>query len=225
METTSRFNVRRRLLVAGGLLAFAGALSVGPAIAADDMHDMHNMPGMQGMDHEHHHHAAAQSAGTKRSEAKYQIPSLTLVRQDGSKAAFPKELDDGRPVILNFIYTSCTAICPVTSQVFSQVQEKLGKDAAKVHMVSISIDPEYDTPARLSEYAKKYKAGGQWQYYTGTVEASIAMQKAFDAYRGDKMNHIPVTYLRIAPGKPWVRLDGFASPDEVIREYHAQMHG
>jgi protein SCO1/2 len=51
------------------------------------------------------------------------------------------------------------------------------------------------------------------------VEASIATQRAFDAYRGDKMNHLPVTFLRAAPGKPWVRLEGFAPPDEVVKEY------
>ena len=45
------------------------------------------------------------------------------------------------------------------------------------------------------------------------------MQLAFDSYRGDKMNHEPLTLMRPAPGKPWVRIDGFASPDELAREY------
>jgi protein SCO1/2 len=176
--------------------------------------------------HEHHHHdhgamaaPAAGSAGAKRAEAEYRIPALALVRQDGKKVTLPGELDDGRPVILNFMYTSCTAICPVTSQVFAQVQEKLAAEKDKLHMLSISIDPEYDTPARLDSYAKKLGAGSQWNFYTGTPEASVNAQKAFDAYRGDKMNHVPVTYLRAAPGKPWVRLDGLRSPDDIVKEY------
>lgn len=173
--------------------------------------------------HHHHHHAAAPAAAEKRSIENYKLPALTLIRQDGGKADFPAELDDGRPVMLNFIYTSCTAICPVTTQVFSQVQEKLGADKGKVSMVSVSIDPEYDTPARLDAFAKKYKAGAQWRFYTGTRDASIAVQKAFDAYRGDKMNHVPVTYLRAAPGKPWVRLDGLRSPDDLVKELHGVM--
>ncbi len=178
----------------------------------------------QQMDHSHHHHhAAAPAAPDKRSIESYKLPALTLLRQDGGKANFPAELDDGRPVMLNFIYTSCTAICPVTTQVFSQVQDRLGADRGKVRMVSVSIDPEYDTPARLDAFAKKYKAGTQWQFYTGTREASIAVQKAFDAYRGDKMNHVPVTYLRAAPGKPWVRLDGLRGPDDLAREVRALM--
>lgn len=178
----------------------------------------------QAMDHSHHHHhAAAPATQEKRSVENYKLPTLALVRQDGGKANFPAELDDGRPVMLNFMYTSCTAICPVTTQVFSQVQDKLGADKTKLHMVSVSIDPEYDTPARLDAFAKKYKAGTQWHFYTGTRDASIAVQKAFDAYRGDKMNHVPVTYLRAAPGKPWVRLDGLRSPDDLVKELRALM--
>jgi protein SCO1 len=179
----------------------------------------------QEMDHSHHHHhqATAPAAQEKRSVENYTLPALALLRQDGGKAGFPAELDDGRPVMLNFIYTSCTAICPVTTQVFSQVQDKLGADKGKLHMVSVSIDPEYDTPARLDAFAKKYKAGEQWQFYTGTREASIAVQKAFDAYRGDKMNHVPVTYLRSAPGKPWIRLDGLRSPDDLVKEIRGAM--
>lgn len=206
---------RRRLLLAGSLLVLGGLAQGRGALAASDtmsgeMHD-HEM-------HEHHQHAHTADV-IKRTEVAYKVPALTLVRQDGIKVGFPQQLDDGRPVILDFIYTSCTAVCPVTSQVFSQLQEELGKERDKVNMISISIDPEYDTPARLTEYARKFHAAAQWQHYTGTTQASITMQKAFDVYRGDKMNHSPVTFLRAAPGKPWVRLDGFATPDVLLREY------
>ena len=198
-----------------GLFVLCGAL-LGWNVFAADMMDM-DMPEHE---HEHHHHAMSADATVKRSEADYKMPALSLIRSDGSTAVLPKEFDDGRPVILNFIYTSCTAVCPLTSQVFSRVQKMLDADHRNMHMVSISIDPEYDTPERLAAYASKYHAGKQWQFYTGTIEASVAVQKAFNAYRGDKMNHIPLTFLRAAPGKPWVRLDGFANPDEVVHEFH-----
>ena len=170
-------------------------------------------------EHEHHHHHAEMATGIKQSQADYRVPALGLTRQDGTTASFPAELDDGRPVMLNFIYTSCTAICPMTTQVFSQVQSKLGGDGSHLHMISISIDPEFDTVAKLSEYARKYGAGPQWQFYTGSAAASIEVQKAFAAYRGDKMNHQAVTFLRPAPGKPWTRIDGMATPDDLIKEY------
>jgi protein SCO1 len=169
--------------------------------------------------HEHEHDHAAVPKGIRRSEAFYRLPAVTLVRQDGARVAFPQELDDGHLVILDFIYTACTTVCPVTSMVFSQLQPMLGKDLASTKMVSISIDPEFDTPERLTEYAKKFEAKAQWQHYTGTREAILAVQKAFDAYRGEKMNHFPVTFLRGAPARPWVRLEGFATPETLAREY------
>ncbi len=154
-----------------------------------------------------------------RSIVNYEAPDVAVVRNDGKKLSFIKEIDDGRPVIMNFIFASCSAICPMISHVFSKVQTKLDQDSLKVHLMSISIDPENDTPAILSEYADKFGAGPDWNYYTGTREASIAIQKAFNAYRGDKMNHTSLTLIRRAPGKPWLRLEGFVSPDAVIREY------
>lgn len=170
------------------------------------------------MAHGNHRAVPDTGAGIQRSEAQYVLPAANVVRHDASRVSFSSEIDDGRPVLLNFVYTSCTAICPVSTQVFSQVQEMLGKDRSKVHMVSISIDPEHDTPSRLAAYAKKFDASAQWQFYSGSIGTTIAIQKAFDAYRGDKMNHIPVTFVRSALGKPWVRLDGFASPADVLRE-------
>ena len=154
-----------------------------------------------------------------RSIVNYDVPDVAVVRQDGKKLSFIKELDDGRPVILNFIFASCSAICPMLTHVFSKAQTQLEKVSRKFHLISISIDPENDTPAKLNEYAKKFGAGANWDYYTGTVETSIAIQKAFNAYRGDKMNHTSVIFMRAVPGKSWLRLEGFVGPDAVIREY------
>lgn len=165
-----------------------------------------------------HHHDVA--PGTTRTTADYALPPVTLVRDDGKSVSLIDELNDGRPVVLTFIYTSCTTICPMVSQTFEQLQEELGSERDKVHLVSISIDPEEDTPARLKAYAERFGAGPEWQYYTGTVEASVAAQRAFNVYRGDKMNHTAVAFFRAAPGKPWTRLDGLATPDELLSAYH-----
>jgi protein SCO1/2 len=151
------------------------------------------------------------------------LPQIKLVRHDGQTVALTDELDDGRPTVVNFIFTSCTTICPVMSQIFSQLQARLGTDRDSVHMVSISIDPEQDTPARLREYAKRFHAGPQWQFYTGTAEASLAAQRAFNSLRGDKMAHTPVTFLRAGPGSRWVRVDGFVPSDELLAELRQQL--
>ena len=165
--------------------------------------------------HAHHRQATPE---TTRSIVEYTIPDVKLVRADGRTVELSRELDDGRPVVLDFIYTTCTSICPLTSQTFADLQRKLGAQRDAVHLVSISIDPEQDTPARLHDYAEKFGAGPAWQHYTGTLAASIATQRAFNVYRGGKMNHAPVTLVRIAPGNRWIRIDGFATAEQLLGE-------
>lgn len=175
--------------------------------------------------HHHHHHAMpAEADGYVRTQAAYTVPDVKLVDADGSGVPLRSELaQQDKPVILNFIFTTCGAVCPVMSATFSQVQAALGPQRDAVRMLSISIDPEEDTPAALKVYAGKYGAGPQWRMLTGSLADSIAVQRAFGVYRGDKMNHQPATFLRAAPGQPWVRLDGFASADDILREVR-QLH-
>lgn len=166
--------------------------------------------------HEHH-----QSSGrVSLSTVDYVAPDVQLVRDDDKTVSLRAELDDGRPVIMNFIFTTCTSICPLSSQTFAEFARRLGEERGKVHLVSISIDPEQDTPERLRAYAQRFNAGPEWQHYTGTLAASRAAQRAFGVYREDKMGHAPVTFLRAAPGEPWRRIDGFATPDDLLREFH-----
>jgi protein SCO1/2 len=150
----------------------------------------------------------------------YAVPDVQLVRDDGKSVSLPQEMNDGRAVVLNFVFTTCGSVCPLASQTFAEFQRKLGSDRGQVHLMSISTDPEQDTPARLREYAHKFGAGPGWQHYTGSLPASLATQRAFDVYRGDKMSHTPVTLMRAAHGKSWRRIDGFVRPDELLDEYH-----
>ena len=164
------------------------------------------------------HRPTSTGRDLQRLEAAYVIPAVDLVRDDGKTVSLPAEMDDGRPVVLNFIYTSCSTICPLSSQVFAQFQRALGAKHESVHLLSISTDPEQDSPARLRAYAQQFHAERGWDHYTGTMAASIAVQRAFGAYYGDKMSHAPVTLMRAAPGKPWVRLDGFATGRDLLAE-------
>ncbi len=163
--------------------------------------------------------ASPAERGPTTSLREYAVPAVQLVRADGKAVSLPDEMNDGRPIVLNFIFTTCTSICPLMSSGFEQFERRLGADGGKVHLMSISIDPEHDTPTRLLEYARKFHAGPEWQHYTGTLDASVAAQRAFDVYRGGKMSHSLVTLMRAAPGKPWLRIEGWATPDDLVREY------
>ncbi len=162
-------------------------------------------------------------AGAKRSIVQYSVPQVQLVRDDGKPVALQDELKDGRPAVVTFIFTTCTTICPLISQTLARFQDGLGADKDRVHIISISIDPEEDTPSRLAAYAKKLHAGPEWHHYTGTMQAIIAAARAFGVYRGDKMAHTPVILLRPAPDKPWVRFDGFATAGQLLNEIHNEI--
>jgi protein SCO1/2 len=174
--------------------------------------------------HAHHHHHPAPK-GVTRTLASYTLPNLTMVDQNGDAVSIQELLSADKPTLVNFIFTTCTAICPVMSATFERVQRELGEDAGKVLMVSVSIDPEQDTPSALADYAKRFHAGPQWTFLTGSLEDSIAVQKAFDAYRGDKMNHAPLTLLRGAPDAAWIRFDGFATAGDLVEASRAMLGG
>lgn len=184
------------------------------------MHDMHDMHDMQGMDHSQHMASMAQAGAYTRSVESHTVPAVKLVDVNGKPVALRELLDGRTAVMVNFIFTTCTTICPVMTSTFHQVQEKLGKDRNDVRMVSISIDPENDTPRKMREYAAKHNAGSQWLFLTGTLESSIQVQKALGVFAGEKMNHKPVTLMKARGAESqWVRLEGLADADKVVGEF------
>ncbi len=194
----------RRLALAATLIA--GSALLGPAVGL--AHD--------GKDH------AAKWPGTndfQRSVRSYAIPDVVLTDADARPVRLRELLASNDPVMMNFIFTTCGTICPVMVKVFADMPARLGAQAKNLRMISISIDPDNDTPTQLKAYAKNFEAGERWKFLTGRVQDIKTVQLAFDSYRGDKMNHEPLTLMRQAPGKPWVRIDGFANPDELVREY------
>lgn len=169
---------------------------------------------------EHNHRQDLSKHGYNSSFAQYQAPDVDLLTSDSETINFADTLDSGTPVMLNFIFTTCTTICPVLSASFQQVQALLGDSADGVLMISISIDPEYDTPEKLAEYAERFAAGGQWKFLTGHIDDIIAVEKAFDIFRGSKTNHEPVTFLRAGQADEWLRIEGFANAGEIVAEYN-----
>ncbi|WP_295431173.1 SCO family protein [uncultured Thiodictyon sp.] len=201
----------RFLLVS--LVGLSGVASMAPGGPWADEHT--GPPPAEAAGHAHHHH---HMPAVSRTTAAYAIPDVTLTDQNGRPIHLRTLLATDRPVMVNFIYTSCTAICPVMSGTFARVQESLGADSDTVQMLSISIDPEQDTPAELARYARQFKAAGQWHFLTGRRDDIVQVQRAFDAYRGDKMNHTPLTLVRPASAAQWVRYDGFADAEDLARE-------
>ena len=151
--------------------------------------------------------------GYKITEVAVAVPDVTLTEMDGRPVSLRAVLGDDRPVMLQFIFTSCPTICPLLTGITARVREDLGKEREKIRAVSISIDPEHDTPAVLRKYAANFDPDPGWLFLTGHLWDIIAVQKAFGSYLGNKMNHPPYTFLRRSPRDPWVRIDGISHAD------------
>ncbi len=87
-------------------------------------------------------------------------------------------------MVINFIYTSCPDVCPLETARLSQLQAILGDRVGRdVFMYSITIDPDYDTPEVLAEYAKAYGAGPGWLFLTGNEDDIIILRKKLGLFR------------------------------------------
>lgn len=187
-----------------------GALALfGQRAQAHDAHAHHPAP------------AGAAAAGYKLTSARYTVPDVTLVSGEGKLVPLRALLQQYRSVLLQFVYTTCTTVCPVLSATFAQAQAQLAATHADYLMVSISIDPEHDTPQKLAAYAQRFDAGPKWTFLTGKADAIQAALRAFDStYPSfNKMNHQPTTFLKPAGGDVWKRIDGFAGVDELMQVF------
>lgn len=154
-----------------------------------------------------------------KSSADYRIPEMKLIGMDGETATLADLFDNDKLIILDFVFTTCPSICPVLSATLAGVQKKLSGTADQFELVSISIDPEQDTPARLKDYARRFRAGPHWRFFTGQYSDIIALQRVFDAYRGNKMSHRQLIFLRAPGDASWVRLEGAMRASDVFNEY------
>ncbi|MCU7848773.1 MAG: SCO family protein [Candidatus Thiodiazotropha sp. (ex Lucinoma kastoroae)] len=179
-----------------------------------------NMSDHSNHDQHAHHRMMMEQNDYKIDKVDYSIPDVFLTSHKGEKTHLPQLLNSDKPVMLNFIFTTCTTICPVLSASFHQVQEILGKDES-VSMISITIDPEYDTPQQLMKYARRFKAQDNWQFFTGSYKDVVSVEKAFDIFRGSKLNHEPITLIRGDADASWIRINGLASAEDIVKEYQS----
>jgi protein SCO1/2 len=123
------------------------------------------------------------------------LPEFELVDQDGK--AFDLARMTGRIWIADFIFTRCPTLCVALSERMSSLQLRLKNSNREIQLVSFSVDPEHDTPARLRDYAKRFHAmPWVWTFVTGALGAmetvvvegfKIAMDKNEDAPADDIM--------------------------------------
>ena len=188
--------------------AFAGSPADAPATAADKAKPA---AGASGSSCCAPTSGAPAKSAVKRTVEELSLEGLTLVDMDGREVALDQVLDTKRPVLLNFIFTTCTTICPVMTATFAQMRRELGPEAEKIRLVSISIDPEHDSPAVLAGYAERFGAPPGWTFLTGSPKDVEQVLRSFDAWSASKTGHRPITLLRRRGESEWVRLEGLGS--------------
>jgi protein SCO1/2 len=147
-------------------------------------------------------------------------PPFALTSQDGE----PVRLADlrGEVVAVAFIYTECPDICPMLTQKMVQVQDELGANfGKKVAFVSITLDPEHDTPAVLKDYAQFWGAKPGWTFLTGAPEAVRDVTRRYGVFFAKKedgsVDHTQLTSLVDAEGQMRVQYLGARFDPEEFR--------
>jgi len=150
-------------------------------------------------------------------------PEFTLTTQEGKRLAL-KELR-GKALAITFIYASCADTCPLLTAKMAGIQNRLGSDfGPKVYFVSITVDPERDTPEVLKRYAEGYKINpAGWAFLTGTPAEIRDVAKRYGIYtkktsRGD-VDHTFLTSLVDQSAMLRVQYMGVQfNPDEMLRD-------
>ena len=160
--------------------------------------------------------AVAQQPGLSAA-AKY-FSDVELINQDGQKMQFYSDVLKNKVVIINAFFSTCTSVCPPMNRNLEKVQdalgERLGKDA---FLVSITIDPETDTPTRLKEYSRRFHARPGWIFLTGKKENVDWALYKLGQYVETKGDHSTVIIIGNEPKGLWKKALGLAKSDELVR--------
>ncbi|MCA4960907.1 MULTISPECIES: SCO family protein [unclassified Pseudomonas] len=184
------------------LCLLAAGISQAMAHSADE-HAGHDMP--------------AKSATSESAQVKF--ADVALVDQTGKAVRLEQDLVSNKIVVMSFIYTSCTTVCPVVSSIMGKVQKQLGaRVGTEVQLVSISIDPQRDDAKRLNEYARSFQNGPGWSWLTGSTQSVAETLKGLGTFNGDLKSHAPLILVGDGNSRHWTRYYGFTDPAVLTRE-------
>lgn len=144
------------------------------------------------------------------------LPNLEVVDQNGKTYRFYDDLVRGRKVVINFVFTSCSAICPLTMARMVQLREKLTDiPAGDLRFYSITVDPEHDGPAELKKFADAYGLGPDWLMLTGKpADLQIVRDKLGERSRM-KSEHRHEMLLGNDPLGDWSKDSAYGDLDRV----------
>jgi len=150
------------------------------------------------------------------AEPAISIPDVTLVNQDGAPVKLYSDLVAKNVVVVNFMFTTCTTICPPMGAAFGRLQRVLSERGLNgVRLISISVDPLNDTPEKLKAWAAQFDAGPHWTLLTGAKPDVVKALRAFSAYTPDKLAHSSLAMIGNAAKGEWIRANVLSSPEKL----------
>jgi protein SCO1/2 len=167
--------------------------------------------------HDHHRKAEPDTLQIRARP----IPDVRLTDQSGHQVRFASDVLRQRPALISFIYTRCTTTCPLVGATVATVTEKLEADAAKLAIVSITVDPDYDTPDRLSDWRKLHGDMPQWTLLTGAKRDINQLLRALGAYSANLEDHSEILLIGPTASGQWVRMSSLAAWDTVAAHVRA----
>jgi protein SCO1/2 len=185
--------------------------------AAESDHQQHQHDAA-GEDDPHADHKAMMNKPAEPAETtRVDLLDHLLVDQHGKEVKFVSDVIGDRIVVMDFIYTTCTTVCPVISAVFGQVQNKLGDRLGDdVVMVSVSVDAIRDTPKRLKAYSKMHRAQPGWIWLTGPKRSMDEVLDGLGAYTPNFEDHPSMVLVGDGQNGEWSRFYGFPNPDRIM---------
>lgn len=162
--------------------------------------------------------------GTAHARMKGYIPNIELFTDANKRVLFYDDMVKGKVVMINFIFTLCGGICPLTTVNLIEVQKGLGERLREeIHMYSVTLDPEIDTPETLTRYATSLGVKPGWSFLTGNFNDIELLRYRLGIYDpdpiidADKTQHGGlVIYGNEATGK-WSAIPGLLKPSEIVR--------
>ncbi len=166
--------------------------------------------------------AVAEAAGSRRSPSETAVArgyftDTELVDQNGEVHRFYSDLLEGKVVVIDSVFTTCTLVCPVLGQKMKGLQvaagDRLGRD---VHLLSITVDPEVDTPAKLHAFGEQLGARDGWYFLTGSRENVERVLQKLGFAVADKESHSTIVLMGNERTGLWKKTNGLSSSDELV---------
>jgi protein SCO1/2 len=165
--------------------------------------------------------AAAPAAGKLIEIDNIQIllPDTEVLNHEGKLVHFYSDLVKDKVVLLSFFYTSCRYVCLRQGESLSKVQEQLGARLGKdMFLISISMDPQTDTPQKLKSWGKAFGARPGWTLVSSKAPEIERLLKALTGNDpGQKEMHSSLVFLGNDRTGAWLTTDGLLDPGSLVK--------